>query len=95
MGEIIGAVVLSNSPSNLNAKFEVKSVEVLAEEIESTDGKIVVDEKCGKTVRVLSHVDAKSYHEMYAKKLGDPIQSAKVRSFEEQRRKWSHPHDRS
>ncbi|XP_057430977.1 nucleoside hydrolase 3-like isoform X2 [Lotus japonicus] len=95
LGEIIGAVVLSNSPSNLNAKFEVKSVEVLAEEIESTDGKIVVDEKCGKTVRVLSHVDAKSYHEMYAKKLGDPIQSAKVRSFEEQRRKWSHPHDRS
>ncbi|KAJ1428824.1 Ribonucleoside hydrolase-like [Sesbania bispinosa] len=95
LGEILGAVLLADSPSNLNAKFEVKSVKVLAEGDESTDGKFVVDEEYGKLVRVLKHVDAKTYHEMYAKRLGDRSQSAKVGSFEEQKRKWSHPHDTS
>ncbi|AES64299.2 inosine-uridine preferring nucleoside hydrolase [Medicago truncatula] len=96
LGEILGAVVLANGHSSLlDAKFELKSVKLLAEGIESTDGKMVVDEKYGKLVRILRHVDAKTYHEIYAKRLGDPNQSAKVGSFKEQKRKWSHPRDRS
>ncbi|GAU20046.1 hypothetical protein TSUD_381380 [Trifolium subterraneum] len=95
LGEILGAVVLANDHSSLDAKFESKSVKVLAEGDESTDGKMVVDEKHGKLVRVLRHVDAKTYHEIYAKRLGDPNQSAKVGSFKEQKRKWSQPHDRN
>ncbi|XP_061359683.1 nucleoside hydrolase 3-like [Gastrolobium bilobum] len=95
LGEILGAVVLGDSPSSLDAKFEVKPIKVLAEGVESTDGKILVDEKHGKLVRILSHVDGKAYHEMYAKRLGERNQSAKVGSFKEQKRKWSHPHDRS
>jgi hypothetical protein len=95
LGEILGAVVLANGHSNLDAKFESKSVKVLAEGDESTDGKMVVDEKHGKLVRVLRHVEVKTYHEIYAKRLGDPNQSAKVGSFKEQKRKWSQPHDRN
>ena len=92
LGEILGAVVLANSPSSLDAKFEVKPIKVLAQGVESSDGKTVVDEKRGKLVRILSHVDAKAYYDLYAKRLGDQNQSAKVGSFGEQKRKWSHPH---
>lgn len=93
LGEILGAVVLADRSSSLNPKFEVKPVKVLASGIESTDGKIAVDEKHGKLVRILSNVEEKAYYNMYANKLGDLYQSAKVGSFEEQTRNWSHPHD--
>ncbi|XP_004486297.1 nucleoside hydrolase 3-like [Cicer arietinum] len=95
LGEILGAVVLGEDNSSLDAKFKSKYVKVLAEGIESSDGKIVVDEKYGKLVRILSHVNSKDYHKIYAKRLGDLNQTAKVGSFKEQRKKWSHPHDTS
>ncbi|KAK7264568.1 hypothetical protein RJT34_32177 [Clitoria ternatea] len=95
LGEILGAVVLADSSSSLDAKFEVKHIKVLADGDESSDGKFVVDEKHGKTVRILNSVDGKAYYNLYANKLGGEEQSAKVGSFEEQRRKWSHPHDQS
>lgn len=94
MGEILGAVVLANRHSCvLDAKFESKSVKLFAEGLESTDGKIVVDDKNGKLVRILTHVDAKTYHEIYVTRLGDSNQSAKVGSFKEQKKNWSYPHD--
>ncbi|XP_047181038.1 uncharacterized protein LOC124847568 [Vigna umbellata] len=92
LGEILGAVVLADKYSGLSEKFEMKPVKVLAEGDVSMDGKMVVDEEDGKLVRILSHVNAKAYHKMYANRLGDWNQSAKVGSFEDQRRKWSHPH---
>lgn len=92
LGEILGAVVMADSPSSLGAKFEVKPIKVLAEGVESNDGKTVVDEEHGKLVKILSNVDAKAYYDIYAKRLGDQNQSAKVGSFEEQKRKWSYPH---
>ncbi|GAU28536.1 hypothetical protein TSUD_156930 [Trifolium subterraneum] len=96
LGEILGAFVLENDHSSLlNATFESKYVKVLAEDVESTSGKMVLDEKHGKLVRILSHVNAKTYHEIYAKRLGDPNQSAKVGSFKEQKRRWSRPHERN
>ena len=70
----------------------MKPVKVLAQGDVSMDGKMVVDEEDGKLVRILSHVNAKAYHKMYANRLGDWNQSAKIGSFEDQRRKWSHPH---
>ncbi|XP_027331644.1 uncharacterized protein LOC113847018 [Abrus precatorius] len=93
LGEILGAVVLADSPSSLNPKFEVNPIKVLADGIESSDGKIEVDEKHGKLVRILSSVDAKAYNNLYANKLGDQQQTAKIASFKEQRKEWSHPHD--
>ncbi|CAK8530976.1 unnamed protein product [Lathyrus sativus] len=96
LGEILGAVVLANGHSCvLDVKFESKSVKLFAEGLESTDGKIVVDNKNGTLVRILTHVDAKTYHEIYVTRLGDSNQSAKVGSFKEQKRKWSYPHDRN
>ncbi|WJX90535.1 Nucleoside hydrolase 3 [Trifolium repens] len=93
LGEILGAVVLADKSLTLKPKFEVKSIIVLASGDESSDGKIVVDEKHGKLVRILSNVDENAYYNLYGNKLGDEYQSAKVASFEEQTRKWSHPHD--
>lgn len=93
LGEILGAVVLADSYSGLDPKFEEKPIKVLLDGNESSDGKVVVDEKGGKLVRILSSVDAKAYYSLYANKLGRKEQTAKTRSFEEQRRRWSHPHN--
>ncbi|CAJ2634442.1 unnamed protein product [Trifolium pratense] len=93
LGEILGAVVLADKSLTLKPKFEVKPIKVLASGDESSDGKIVVDEKNGKLVRILSNVDENAYYNLYANKLGDQYQSAKILSFEEQTRNWSHPHD--
>ncbi|RDX66301.1 rihA, partial [Mucuna pruriens] len=95
LGEILGAVVLAESHSGLDPKFEVKSLKVLADGDESSDGKIVADEKGGKLVRILSSVDAKAYHSLYANKLGDQNQSAKIGSFEEQQREWNHTRNKN
>ncbi|CAL0325826.1 unnamed protein product [Lupinus luteus] len=93
LGEMLGAVVMAESPWSLDPKFEVKNIKVIASGVESSDGEIVVDEKHGKLIRILSHIDAKAYYDLYAKKLGDQKQSAKVGSFEEQKREWNHPQD--
>ncbi|XP_045831329.1 uncharacterized protein LOC123922676 [Trifolium pratense] len=93
LGEILGAVVLADKGSSLKPKFEKKPIKVLASGDESTDGKMVVDEKHGKLVRILSNVEENAYYNLYANKLGDQYQSAKVGSFKEQTRKWRHPRD--
>ncbi|KAK2411948.1 inosine-uridine preferring nucleoside hydrolase family protein [Trifolium repens] len=93
LGEILGAVVLADEGSSLKPKFEVTPIKVLASGDESIHGKMVVDEKHGKLVRILSNVDESAYYNLYANKLGDQYQSAKVGSFKEQTRKWRHPHD--
>ncbi|GAU11089.1 hypothetical protein TSUD_197130, partial [Trifolium subterraneum] len=78
LGEILGAVVLADKSLTLKPKFEVKPIKVLASGDESSDGKIVVDEKHGKLVRILSNVDENAYYNLYANKLGDQYQSAKI-----------------
>ncbi|KAK7412611.1 hypothetical protein VNO78_04107 [Psophocarpus tetragonolobus] len=91
LGEILGAVVLADGGSRLNAKFEVKAIKVLAKGDISVDGEMAVDEKHGKLVRVLSYVNAQAYHHIFATRLGDSNHSATVGSFEDQKRSWSHP----
>ncbi|XP_028759893.1 uncharacterized protein LOC114718657 [Neltuma alba] len=91
MGEILGAVVLADGHSSVGAKTEVKPLKVIAEGFKSGDGTIVVDEKQGKSVQILNHVDAGSYYKLYSERLGDKNQTAKLGSFNEQRRKWRHP----
>ncbi|MED6119747.1 Nucleoside hydrolase 3 [Stylosanthes scabra] len=91
LGEILGAVVIADNHLSLSPKFEEKPIKVLADGVESSDGKIVVDEEHGKLVRILRQVDVKGYHDLYAEKLSDQNQSAKIASFEEQKRKWSTP----
>ncbi|KAF7813701.1 putative hydrolase [Senna tora] len=91
LGEVIGAVVLGDKDSSLNPEFVMKPIKVIAKGIESNDGEIVVDEKYGKLVKVLQHVDAITFHHLYTLRLGELNQSAKVGSFAEQRRRWTHP----
>jgi len=84
LGEILGAVALADKVSSLKPKFEMEPIEVLAGGIESTDGKMAVDEKHGKLGRILSNVEEKDYYNLYANTLGDQHLSAKVGSFNEQ-----------
>ncbi|MCI27136.1 pyrimidine-specific ribonucleoside hydrolase rihB, partial [Trifolium medium] len=51
LGEILGAVVMADKASSLKPKFEKKPIKVLASGDESTDGKMVVDEKHGNQLR--------------------------------------------
>ncbi|KAJ7980183.1 inosine-uridine preferring nucleoside hydrolase family protein [Quillaja saponaria] len=91
LGEILGAVVLGGDSRILKSSWKVKPIKVLAEGIESMDGKIMINKKQGKSVNVLENVDAKSYYDLLANRLGDLKQTAKVGSFDEQKKKWSQP----
>lgn len=92
LGEILGAVTLGDTSTNLDPNFEVKPIKVLADGVESTDGTIVVDGRHGKLVRILRGVNAMAYYNLYADKLGNHNQTAKVGSFKEQTRKWRYAH---
>lgn len=89
LGEILGAVVLAGDHSTLESTFEVKTVKVSATGVESEDGRMTIDEKQGKSVKVLKNVNRKAYYKLFAIQLGDKNQSAVVRSFDEQRKMWS------
>ncbi|PHT59863.1 hypothetical protein CQW23_02226 [Capsicum baccatum] len=91
LGEILGAVVLAGDYSVLKSTFGVKNIKVTASGSESEDGQIVIDEKQGKSVKVLENVDPLAYYKVFANRLGDVKQSAVVGSFDEQRRIWNTP----
>lgn len=77
--------------SVLKSTFGVKNIKVTASGSESEDGQIVIDEKQGKSVKVLENVDPLAYYKVFANRLGDVKQSAVVGSFDEQRRIWNTP----
>ena len=92
LGEIVGAVVLTDRHSStLNPEFVMKPIKVLAEGVESNDGEILVNEKHGRLVKILQNVDENTLHHLYTHRLVEQSQSAKVGSFAQQKRKWSHP----
>ncbi|KAF3655966.1 putative histidine-containing phosphotransfer protein 1-like isoform X1 [Capsicum annuum] len=94
LGEILGAVILGGESSVLNSTFEVKNIKVNATGYESVDGQIIIDEKQGKSVKVLENVDPLAYYNVFANRVNDGKQSAVVGSFDEQRRLWSTPSNR-
>ena len=87
-GEILGAVALVG---DLKPTLQVKRVKVLAEGVESKDGHTVIDEKDGKLVKILKHVNPAAYYDLFANRLGNMKQSAVIGSFDEQKRLWSTP----
>lgn len=89
LGEILGAVILAGDHSTLVSTFEVKTVKVSAKGVESEDGQMTINEKEGKSVKVLENVNPKAYYKLFSNQLGDKKQSAVVGSFDEQRRTWS------
>ncbi|XP_009607062.1 nucleoside hydrolase 3-like isoform X1 [Nicotiana tomentosiformis] len=91
LGEILGAVVLAGDYSVLKSTFAVKNIKVTAAGVESEDGQITIDEKQGKSVKVLQNLDHLDYYNIFANRLSDEKQSAVVGSFMEQSRIWSTP----
>lgn len=95
LGEILGAVVLADDHSFLNATFKSKSIKLYATGDESMDGQLAIDEKQGKLVKLLRRVNPKAYYDLLANRLGDKKQSAVIASFEEQKRIWTTPPNRT
>ncbi|KAL8121665.1 nucleoside hydrolase 3-like isoform X2 [Apium graveolens] len=89
LGEVLGAVVLADNNSTLKSEFHFESIKVLATGDISTDGQLNIDEKGGKSVKVLTKIESWGYYGVFANRLSDNKQSAMVGSFEEQRRIWS------
>jgi len=57
--------------SVLKSTFDVKKIKVTATGYESVDGQIIIDEKQGKSVKVLENVDHLSYYNIFANRLSD------------------------
>ncbi|KAM3265738.1 hypothetical protein P3L10_002732 [Capsicum annuum] len=95
LGEILGAVILGGDSSVLKSTFDFKNIKVIATGYESVDGQIIIDEKQGKSVKVLENVDHLAYYNVFANTVNDEKQSAVVGSFDEQRRVWSAPSNRN
>ncbi|XP_074324153.1 nucleoside hydrolase 3-like [Apium graveolens] len=89
LGEVLGAVVLAGDNSTLKSEFDVKSIRVSATGDVSKDGQLYIDEKQGKSVKVLTNLESSGYYGLLANRLNDKKRSAVVGSFEEQRNIWS------
>lgn len=91
LGEILGAVFLTNDPS-LKASTKIKSVYVLADGDMSTDGQTLIGRQGeGKPVKILQNIDSGGYYRHFTDLLGSKKQSAVIGSFDEQKVQWSTP----
>ncbi|KAL8121682.1 hypothetical protein AgCh_018422 [Apium graveolens] len=61
-GEVLGAVVLADNNSTLKSEFHFESIKVLATGDISTDGQLNIDEKEGKSVKVLIKMESWGYY---------------------------------
>ncbi|KAL5541759.1 hypothetical protein UlMin_009469 [Ulmus minor] len=91
LAEILGSVFLAGDHSQLKPTLQVKPIKVYANGIVTKDGQTLIDPKQGKPVKVLEKIDLMGYYNTFAKQLRYKKQSAKVASFEEQKRKWRKP----
>ncbi|GMI72100.1 nucleoside hydrolase 3 [Hibiscus trionum] len=91
LGEILGALIMAENHHNLKPTMEETPIKVVAEGVESRDGRILIDKKQGKTVKILKNVDHMAYYDIFANRLGDQKQSAVLRSYDEQRIMWKTP----
>ncbi|GLT42030.1 hypothetical protein SLA2020_160540 [Shorea laevis] len=91
LGEIFGAVLLGSDHSVLKPTFEENNIRVISEGNESIDGQIVIDERQGKSVKVLRNVDPVACYDLFANRLSDEEQSAVLGSYDEQTKIWRTP----
>ncbi|PKA60895.1 Uridine nucleosidase 1 [Apostasia shenzhenica] len=87
LGEILGAVFLTNHP-HLDPALQVKPIKVSLGDT-ATDGQLFIDERNGKFVNILHDLDSEAYYGQYAKSLSSMNQSAVAGSFDEQKKQWS------
>lgn len=94
MGEVLGAVILAGDRSSLKPTFSIKPIKVFAEGVESKDGYTYVD-NAGKSVKLLETVDPRAFYDLFSHQLGNENQSAVIGSFDDQKRMWSMPSNRT
>ncbi|KXG21968.1 uncharacterized protein LOC8076938 isoform X1 [Sorghum bicolor] len=90
LGEVLGAVYMVQG-TDLEPSVKVKSISIVANTTERTNGQILV-KKSAKPVNVLYSLNTGAYHNHLANSLANDKQSAVVGSFEEQKAIWSRPH---
>lgn len=93
LGEILGAVFLANQ-LYLDSQMQVKPVSVMTGNI-TTDGQLFIDEKNGKVVNILDNLNSEAYYSQYAKYLSAINQTAVIGSFDQQKKQWSSPPNRT
>ncbi|MBA0841238.1 hypothetical protein Goarm_003741, partial [Gossypium armourianum] len=66
-------------------------IKVIAEGVESMDGQIWINDKQGKSAKILKNVDTTAYYNLFADQLGNQNRSAVLGSYDEQRTMWNRP----
>lgn len=94
LGEVLGAVILAGDHSSLKPTFSIKPIKVFAEGVESKDGYTYID-NAGKSVKLLENVDPRAFYDLFSQQLGNEKQSAVIGSFDDQKRMWSTPSNRT
>ncbi|MBA0710604.1 hypothetical protein Golax_009881 [Gossypium laxum] len=94
-GEILGAILMAGDQRKLKPTMQEMPIKVIAEGIEAIDGQILIDEKHGKLVQILKNIDPMAYYDQFADRLGDEKQSAVLGSYDEQRKMWNTPPNRT
>ncbi|PPD82168.1 hypothetical protein GOBAR_DD20887 [Gossypium barbadense] len=90
--------VLTNGPLTSLAKIITRTnstsfIQSLG--FEAIDGQILIDEKHGKLVQILKNIDPMAYYDQFADRLGDEKRSAVLGSYDEQRKMWNTPPNRT
>ncbi|KAK8951427.1 hypothetical protein KSP39_PZI003900 [Platanthera zijinensis] len=93
LGEILGAVFLAGQPY-LDSQIQVKPINVMVGDL-TTDGQLFFDETNGKAVNILDNINSESFYIQFAKYLSEINQTAVIGSFEQQKKQWSSPPNRS
>jgi hypothetical protein len=89
LGEILGSVFLVEQ-ANLKPVIKVKKIDVTVGD-ERNEGQLTVDNVKGKLVNSLESLDTEAYFTKFASSLAQQKQTAKISSFDEQKRIWSKP----
>ncbi|KHG23714.1 Pyrimidine-specific ribonucleoside hydrolase rihA [Gossypium arboreum] len=94
-GEILGAILMAGDQRKLKPTMQEMPIKVIAEGTEAIDGQILIEEKHGKLVQILKNIDPMAYYDQFADRLGDEKQSAVLGSYDEQRKMWNTPPNRT
>lgn len=90
MGEIVGAMLLTDVNRSLRPSFSTNSIKVTYDGKDDKDGQTYID-KAGKSMKILDIVDPQALYSLFSHQLGNKNQSAVVGSFEDQKKIWSTP----
>ncbi|MBA0879234.1 hypothetical protein Goshw_004118 [Gossypium schwendimanii] len=90
-GEIIGAIFIGGDHHNLKPTIGEMPIKVIAEGVESMDGQIWINDKQGKSAKILKNVDTTAYYNLFADQLGNQNRSSVLGSYDEQRTMWNRP----